>query len=813
MVMVQCGRAPNMRAFPWDPFSEKNIDAILQFENPTRYAESLMLTEPIISWRISLPLKELPIGPALTPQLRELEEQVGITRDVLWAYANAMPELLGTAILEDIQLLGFGRGALVAIGTEIPVHLPHVQFVQTASEEVCRELGSSVRYFHVKGRACLEALLQHGSAVERVWVSDCPAYEIAAPFEVIFVKIGEGPMEWHIRFGLDHVLRLAALDENVWLCWDRDLRVPVLEIEHENFQGDFGPRDVAPEKHPPPWAAPEAFAYGGAGWATTTLRCGNRAIDEVCVSPNRRWLLLHSFPSYPAHGAMVEAWRDNLPIRPFVEDSKAFAMGAELELRSDDAHFRWVGFYRVLRLRNGECQQLTHDHTLQWEYEQRGEALDPGMRAALAQYKNVVTRSLGSHEFDHGTCDVQPRDRFILLSSSAHEKLVEAAGDALVNRLSEGTVHEAARWAAHLLPGEEGGVRHPVVCIDANAVVTVEPWYEQPIRIRCESNEKAGWQLLTDVQTKPWIWPKRWSAGIREQMSRGELLAETPVENNVLILRDLGGVAFRWRDGTWHDVWVDQSTYKVRASGSITIVDQGAFVLEKPFPWQERIASLEKAGFIAEARWLHHQVVVGGIMSHAFAGWIDKNTRKELVRCSAPCRPSVRDLIEHPQDYDGRRIRTRGILHVRQDAVIFAEATFQCATSFPQGTWLVEVEGEWFCEDKQSETSERNKARLLGDARLISLENPRAIPTDRIVFARPYVPLVAEVLIERHSKGWKFKDRRFIPLHRNLHLPVPSEPDTRRVRMVFVRDAFHVFGVVSYAFLDEPTQATDPVSV
>ncbi len=766
-----------------------------------------MFDEPTIAWRVSLPLADLPFGPALTPQLLEIEEQIGVTRDVLWAYAKAMPQLLGAAILEDFQPLGFGRGALVAIGTEIPVHLPHVQFVQTASEEVCRELGSSVRYFHVKGSACLEALRQHGSAVERVWVRDCLPYEVDAPFEVVFVKSVEGPIEWHIRLGLDHVLRLAALDQNVWVCWDRDMREPVLDIQHETFQGDYGPRDVAPEKHPPPWAPPEAFAYGGTGWAATALLYGDRSVDEVCVHSDRRWLLVHSFPAQFAHDAMLEAWRENRPMRPFVEGTRAFVMVAELELHHDQAIFRWIGTHRLLRLRNGQCKQLTTDHSLRWHYLQQGEALTPEIEAVLEQCPNIVAGSLGTHELDERTCAIEPGDRYILLSASAHQKLREAGGETLTARLSEGTVHEAARWAARLLPGEDGGVRHPVIVVDADAVVTIEPWYDKPIRLRCEAGNKSGWQLLEGAKAKPWIWPKRWGTGIREQMARCQLLEENPEENDVLILRDLGSIAFQWRDWTWHDVLVDPSTYKVRASGSITIVDEGALALEKPFSWQERVSALEKAGFIAEARWLHHQVVIGGIIWHAFGGWIDTNTRNELLRCSAPCRPSVRDLVERPGDFAGRRIKTRGILHVRSDAVIFAEASFQCATSFPVGMWLVEVEGEWFCEDKQSESPERYKARLLGDARLISLDEPRAIPTDRILFARPYVPLVAEVSIERQLKGWKFKDRWFVSLNRNMRLPLPPEPDIRRVRMVFVRDAFHVFGVFSYTFLDEPIPA------
>ncbi len=764
-----------------------------------------MFDEPTITWRVSLPLDTLEVGPALTPQLREIEERIGVTRDVLWAYAEAMPQLLGPAIMEDVQPLGFGRGSLVAIATETPVHLPHLQFVQTASEDVCRIMGSYVPQFHVKGQACLEALLAHGSAVKRVWVRDCPPYEVDAPFEVIFVKIGGEPFAWHIRWGNDHLLRIAALDEEVWLCWDRDDRRPTIDIRHLAFGGTFGPRDVAPEKHPPPWAPPEAFAYGGSGWAASVLIRGDRSIDEVCVCPDRRWILMHSFPAYPVHDAVLEAWREKRPMRPFIEGTKAFAMCAELELHGDKATFRWVGSHRVLRLRHGRCEQLTRDHSLQWHYASTGETITPEVEAALKQYTNIVAAALATHDLEERHCDVLPGDRFVLLSSAAHEKLLEQAAEDLAARLSQGSVHQAARWAARALRDDDGHVRYPVALIDADATVTVEAWYDKPIRIHCATDESSGWQLLEGAGSKPWIWPKRWSRGIREQMACGRLLSETPREGDILRLLDHGNFAFQWRDGAWHDVFVDLSTFKVRAMGSLSIVDNQLPALPDPSSGVERVAMLEKAGCMIEAYWLRYRMLAADDLTYAFGRWIDKTTKDKLLRLSDVCTPSVRDLVEHPRRFHGRRIRTRGVLHVKPDRVIFADARFEGASTFPLGAWLVEVEGEWFCNDKQTGEN-RHTPTLVGAAQKVSLEDPRPITAERIQFARPYVPLVAEVQIDREARGWKFKNRWLVPLSPSGPLPKPEEPDSRHIRMIFARDAFHVLGLFSYTFLDEPTR-------
>lgn len=624
-----------------------------------------MTYEPTLSWLVSLPLADLPIGPALTPEQREIEERIGVTHEILWAYADAMPKLLGEAIMEDIQPLGFGRGALVAIAIETPVRLPHVRFIQTSSADVCRELGSFVPEFHIKGRQCLDALLQYGSAVKKVWVRDCTAFEIQAPFEVVFLSVTDPKPHWQIRYGHDHLLRLAVIDQDAWLCWDRDERHPVIDIEHTAVKGRFGPRDVAPEKHPPPWALREAWALGGTGWAATMLdRRSSQMEDQVFATPDRRFLLVHSFPAYPGHQALVKAWREKKPLRAALEGTNTWSVGADLELLDHEARFHWVGLHRVLRIRNGQIEQLTTDHDLLWQMRQTNpEIIGTEMEAQLAQYKNVVVTSLGTHDFTEGTCDLRPDDRFVLLNASAHEKLLEAAPNDLGHKLSLPDIREVTHWAKQALREEDGTMRHPALFVDANATATIAPWYENPDPAYC---------------------PPRTS------------------------------------------------------------------------------------------------------------------------KSSEPISPSVRDLVEHPEKYHGKRIRTRGIFRCIFEGMTFADAWFDCKTEFPMGSWLVEVDGIWSCDGRQYGHFGFYKAHLQGDARLISVEEPRFVAPDRIRFSRPYVPLVTEVTVERRLQGFTYDGRWLNRLGGDMRLPEPDLPDSRRARIVYANTAFHLLCLFSWTWLDEP---------
>jgi serine/threonine protein phosphatase PrpC len=78
-----------------------------------------------------------------------------------------------------------------------------------------------------------------------------------------------------------------------------------------------------------------------------------------------------------------------------------------------------IGDSRIYRLRGGVVQQLTFDHSLQWELRAAGQIVD-GTDAAAAVPKNVITRSLGPNatvQVDlEGPHPVELHDVFLLCS-------------------------------------------------------------------------------------------------------------------------------------------------------------------------------------------------------------------------------------------------------------------------------------------------------------------------------------------------------------------------------------------------------------
>ena len=89
-----------------------------------------------------------------------------------------------------------------------------------------------------------------------------------------------------------------------------------------------------------------------------------------------------------------------------------------LALSPDGAFVGHVGDSRVYRVRNDEIQQLTFDHSLQWEMIRQGRAT--AETVDLLHPKNVITRCLGPDQnvqIDiEGPFHVQAGDRFVICS-------------------------------------------------------------------------------------------------------------------------------------------------------------------------------------------------------------------------------------------------------------------------------------------------------------------------------------------------------------------------------------------------------------
>lgn len=121
-----------------------------------------------------------------------------------------------------------------------------------------------------------------------------------------------------------------------------------------------------------------------------------------------------------------------------------------LALSSKGAVIGHVGDSRAYRVRRDRIDQLTFDHSLEWELErQNGGALE-GM-LDFSQHKNIITRSLGPEqtvEVDvEGPYLVLPGDTFVLCSDGLSNQVDDQEIGAIVRDLSP---RQAAKLLIHL---------------------------------------------------------------------------------------------------------------------------------------------------------------------------------------------------------------------------------------------------------------------------------------------------------------------------------------------------------------------------
>ena len=107
-----------------------------------------------------------------------------------------------------------------------------------------------------------------------------------------------------------------------------------------------------------------------------------------------------------------------------------------------------VGDSRIYLARQGQCHQLTEDHSLMNELVRRGKIRREEFESSpYKQFKNAVTRAVGvyaSVEVDTFDFDILPGDRFLLCSDGLYVYLDE---DELPEQLSEGDVEEVPQRA------------------------------------------------------------------------------------------------------------------------------------------------------------------------------------------------------------------------------------------------------------------------------------------------------------------------------------------------------------------------------
>jgi len=159
-----------------------------------------------------------------------------------------------------------------------------------------------------------------------------------------------------------------------------------------------------------------------------------------------------------------------------------------LSLSAEGAWIAHVGDSRVYRLRDGVIEQLTFDHSLQWEMIRQGRAT--AENSELLHPRNVITRCLGPNknvEIDvEGPFDVRAGDRFLLCSDGLTGHVTDSEMGTVVNLLPAA---EASRLLIDLA-NCRGGADNTTVVI---AVVKEYPAVANPtIESQAESGGQAA---------------------------------------------------------------------------------------------------------------------------------------------------------------------------------------------------------------------------------------------------------------------------------------------------------------------------------
>ena len=172
-------------------------------------------------------------------------------------------------------------------------------------------------------------------------------------------------------------------------------------------------------------------------------------------------------------------------------------MGTTCSTLSLSASGAWVGHVgdsRVYRVRDAVIEQLTFDHSLQWEMIRQGRAT--AENSELLHPRNVITRCLGPDknvEIDvEGPFDVRAGDRFLLCSDGLTGHVTDPELGAIINLLPAG---EASRLLIDLANCRGGSDNTTVViaAVDEYPAVTTPTIESQAAQL---APTKAGVQQV-----------------------------------------------------------------------------------------------------------------------------------------------------------------------------------------------------------------------------------------------------------------------------------------------------------------------------
>lgn len=160
-----------------------------------------------------------------------------------------------------------------------------------------------------------------------------------------------------------------------------------------------------------------------------------------------------------------------------------------LALSPGGAFIAHVGDSRCYRVRKDRIEQVTFDHSLEWELRRQG-SLKPG-DVFLPEARHVITRSLGPEESVQVDVDgphvVQPGDKFVLCSDGLTGHVSDAEIGMIVRELP---VDEATKLLVNLANLRGGSDNSTVI------VVHIEP----------EAEDQSNPVIVKGTDTTSWWW-------------------------------------------------------------------------------------------------------------------------------------------------------------------------------------------------------------------------------------------------------------------------------------------------------------------
>lgn len=188
------------------------------------------------------------------------------------------------------------------------------------------------------------------------------------------------------------------------------------------------------------WAVADGMGGHQAGdLASQTVK---RALEQVPVAPSLSALL------QATRKAISEANAELLSLDAQYDPSRVpGSTVAILLIHKDEAAVAWAGDSRIYRLRDGETQQVTRDHSHVQELVDQ-HLINPE-EAESHPMANVITRAVGIEEpveLDVLHFRVAPGDRFLLCSDGLSRLLTL---EEIHDQLRSGDQHEAVRSLLH----------------------------------------------------------------------------------------------------------------------------------------------------------------------------------------------------------------------------------------------------------------------------------------------------------------------------------------------------------------------------